>query len=42
MNFLLFVGDLSCPELTSTGFLFEQTSTGATVRRTDRPPANGF
>ncbi|MDR1484805.1 MAG: hypothetical protein LBT09_08280 [Planctomycetaceae bacterium] len=29
----IFVGDLSCPELTSTGFLFEHRSTGATARR---------
>ncbi|MDR1484218.1 MAG: hypothetical protein LBT09_05300 [Planctomycetaceae bacterium] len=34
MIFLLFVGDLSCPALASTGFLFELQSTGATVRRT--------
>ncbi|MDR1486361.1 MAG: hypothetical protein LBT09_16275 [Planctomycetaceae bacterium] len=31
-----------CSELASTGFLFELRSTGATVRRTDHPPANGF
>ncbi|MDR1484804.1 MAG: hypothetical protein LBT09_08275 [Planctomycetaceae bacterium] len=30
MNFLLFVGDLSCPELASTDTPFEQRSTGAT------------
>jgi hypothetical protein len=42
MIFLLFVGDLSCPELASIGFLFEQRSTGATVRRADCPPANSF
>ncbi|MDR1483333.1 MAG: hypothetical protein LBT09_00765 [Planctomycetaceae bacterium] len=39
---MLFVGDLSCPELTSTGFLFEQQSTGATARRSDCLPANGY
>ncbi|MDR1485392.1 MAG: hypothetical protein LBT09_11285 [Planctomycetaceae bacterium] len=38
MMFLLFVGDLSCPELASIGFLFEQRSTGATARRSDCLP----
>jgi hypothetical protein len=42
MMFLLFVGDLFCPELASTGFLFELRSTGATAKRADCPPANGF
>ncbi|MDR1484880.1 MAG: hypothetical protein LBT09_08675 [Planctomycetaceae bacterium] len=40
-RFFYFVGDLSCPELTAIGFLFEQRSTGATARRSDCPPANG-
>ncbi|MDR1485860.1 MAG: hypothetical protein LBT09_13690 [Planctomycetaceae bacterium] len=42
MIFLLFVGDLSCSELASTGFLFEQRSTGATARRSDCPPTNDY
>ncbi|MDR1483276.1 MAG: hypothetical protein LBT09_00480 [Planctomycetaceae bacterium] len=33
MNFLLFVGDPVCHELAPIGFLFEQRSTGITVRR---------
>ncbi|MDR1484222.1 MAG: hypothetical protein LBT09_05320 [Planctomycetaceae bacterium] len=38
MMFLLFVGDLSCPELASTGIPFELRSTGATARRADCLP----
>jgi hypothetical protein len=34
----IFVGDLSCPELASTGFLFEQRSTGAAAQRADCLP----
>ncbi|MDR1484606.1 MAG: sulfite exporter TauE/SafE family protein [Planctomycetaceae bacterium] len=42
MIFLLFVGDLSCPELASNGTPFEHRSTGATARRAGCPPANDF
>ncbi|MDR1486356.1 MAG: hypothetical protein LBT09_16250 [Planctomycetaceae bacterium] len=35
---MLFVGDLSCPELASTGAPFELRSTGATARRSDCLP----
>jgi hypothetical protein len=42
MIFLLFVGDLSCPELASTGKPFEQQSTGATAQRADCLPANDY
>ncbi|MDR1484325.1 MAG: hypothetical protein LBT09_05835 [Planctomycetaceae bacterium] len=38
MIFLLRVGDSACSKLTSTEFLFEHRSTGATVRQTDRLP----
>ncbi|MDR1485769.1 MAG: hypothetical protein LBT09_13225 [Planctomycetaceae bacterium] len=42
LRFLLFVDDPVCPELAPTGTPFELRSTGVTVRRMDRPPANDF